>query len=223
VLRLGTNKPMALPRDLATGPRSAPPDGGIGGTTPRTNAQRDLDRIAPHMAPSQIAEAQSLAQQCLQPNYADCDVQTPQVVRRANGAPSRVPSQSGTGVPLKMDSGIFVVPVEINGTMTLDFAIDSGASDVSVPADVFSTLKRAGTVKESDFIGQRTYLLADGSKSQSATFTIRSLKVGNMVVENVSASVASSQGSLLLGQSFLARFRSWSIDNTKHELVLEPR
>jgi hypothetical protein len=40
VLRLGTNKPMALPRDLATGPRSAPPDGGIGGTTPRATARR---------------------------------------------------------------------------------------------------------------------------------------------------------------------------------------
>jgi predicted aspartyl protease len=35
-----------------------------------------------------------------------------------------------------MDGGIFVVPVQINGTMTLDFVTDSGASDVSVPADV---------------------------------------------------------------------------------------
>jgi hypothetical protein len=54
---------------------------------------------------------------------------------------------SRTGVPLKTAGGVFVVPVEINGTVTLDFAIDSGASDVNVPADVFSTLKRAGTIK----------------------------------------------------------------------------
>jgi clan AA aspartic protease (TIGR02281 family) len=128
-----------------------------------------------------------------------------------------------SGVPLKMDGGIFVVPVQINGTMTLDFVIDSGAADVSVPADVVSTLRRAGTIKETDFIGQQTYVLADGSKSKSVTFTIRSLKVGDMVLENVRGSVASPQGSLLLGQSFLERFKSWSVDNTKHELFLEPR
>jgi clan AA aspartic protease (TIGR02281 family) len=121
-----------------------------------------------------------------------------------------------------MDGGIFVVPVEINGTMTLDFVIDSGAADVSVPADVFSTLKRAGTISESDVIGRQTYVLADGSKSQSATFIIRSLRVGGMVVKNVRGNIASSRGSLLLGQSFLERFRSWSIDNSRHELFLEP-
>jgi clan AA aspartic protease (TIGR02281 family) len=126
-------------------------------------------------------------------------------------------------VSLKKDGGIFVVPVEINGTITLDFAIDSGAADVSVPADVFSTLVRTGTIKDSDIIGEQTYVLADGSKSQSVTFTIRSLKVGDKVVENVRASVASVQGTLLLGQSFLERFKSWSLDNNKHELLLEPQ
>jgi hypothetical protein len=35
--------------------------------------QRDLDEIAPHLAPSQIVEAQTLAQRCLQSNYSDCD------------------------------------------------------------------------------------------------------------------------------------------------------
>jgi len=128
-----------------------------------------------------------------------------------------------TVVSLKAHGGVLVVPVEINGAMRLDFAIDSGASDVIVPADVFSTLRRAGTVKESELIGQRTYILADGSKIQSASFTIRSLKVGDIVVQNVRGSVAPSQGPLLLGQSFLERFKSWSIDNAKHELLLEPQ
>jgi clan AA aspartic protease (TIGR02281 family) len=128
-----------------------------------------------------------------------------------------------TAVSLKAHGGIFVVPVEINGAMRLDFAIDSGAADVIVPADVFSTLRRGGTIKESELIGQRTYILADGSKLQSATFTIRSLKVGDIVVQNVRGSVAPVQGNLLLGQSFLERFKSWSIDNRKHELLLEPQ
>jgi clan AA aspartic protease (TIGR02281 family) len=128
----------------------------------------------------------------------------------------------GKGVSLKGDGGIFVVPVEINGTVTLDFTVDSGASYVSVPADVISTLRRAGTIKDTDFVGEGTLVLADGSKSRSPTLTIRSLKVGDIVVKDVKGSVTPSQGSPLLGQSFLGRFRSWSIDNTKHELLLEP-
>jgi clan AA aspartic protease (TIGR02281 family) len=133
--------------------------------------------------------------------------------------PDRSPSKtdrlpSGIGVSLKRAGGTFVVPVQINGAITLDFTVDSGAADVSVPADVFSTLARTGTISNSDITGEQTYVLADGSTDKSVTFTIRSLRVGNRVVENVRGSVAPYQGSRLLGQSFLERFKSWSIDNT---------
>jgi len=124
---------------------------------------------------------------------------------------------------MKKDHGILVVPVEINGFGPLDFVVDSGSADVSVPADVFSTLVRTGTITDSDIIGADTYAMADGSKVQSPTFTIRSLKVGDKIVTNVRGSVASAKGSLLLGLSFLERFKSFSIDTTKKELLLEPR
>ena len=138
------------------------------------------------------------------------------------GAPPPITSNKNwTRVPLKEDGGTFGVPIEINGALTLDFVVDSGAADVSVPVDVFSTLIRTGTIKASDVIGEETYVLADGSRSKLVTFTIRSLKLGDKVVENVKGSVADSNGILLLGQSFLGRFKSWSVDNSKHELLLE--
>jgi tetratricopeptide (TPR) repeat protein len=124
-------------------------------------------------------------------------------------------------VQLNSDGGVLTVPVEINGAITLDFVIDSGASDVSVPADVVSTLIRTRTIRPSDFIGQQTYVLADGTEAPSAVFIIRSLKIGGRVVENVRGSIGSPKSSLLLGQSLLRNFRSWSIDNGKHALVLE--
>jgi predicted aspartyl protease len=102
----------------------------------------------------------------------------------------------------------------------LDFVVDSGASDVSIPADVVMTLMRTGTLKDSDFLGEKTYVLADGSKVPSQTFRIRSLKVGDKVLQNVNGSIAPVQGSLLLGQSFLSRFKSWLVDNGKHALLL---
>jgi clan AA aspartic protease (TIGR02281 family) len=126
-----------------------------------------------------------------------------------------------TVIQLKNESGIFVVPVEINGAITLDFVVDSGASDVSLPADVVSTLIRTRTISPSDFVGQQTYVLADGSEVPSDVFVIKSLKVGDNVVHNVRASIASPKATLLLGQSFLGHFKSWSIDNAKHALILE--
>ncbi|MGA9896075.1 MAG: retroviral-like aspartic protease family protein [Xanthobacteraceae bacterium] len=124
-------------------------------------------------------------------------------------------------IPLEAVNGAFVVPVEINGVITLNFVVDSGAADVSIPSDVVSTLMRTGTIERSDFIGTQTYVLADGSESPSNTFIIRSLKVGNTRVENVTGSVSPAKGGLLLGQSFLQRFKSWSMNNATHHLVLE--
>lgn len=123
----------------------------------------------------------------------------------------------------KKEGGTYVVPVLINETITLDFIVDSGAADVSIPADVVLTLIRTGTIQDVDFVGTQTYVLADGSKVLSATFRIRSLTVGGITVENVIGSMVPVSGALLLGQSFLNRFNSWSFDNGKQSLVFLPR
>ena len=53
---------------------------------------------------------------------------------------------------VKVKGGVLVVLAQINGAMTLDFMIDSGSSDVNMPPDAFSTLKRTGTIDESGFV-----------------------------------------------------------------------
>jgi predicted aspartyl protease len=128
---------------------------------------------------------------------------------------------AGTRVKLVKKGGTYAVPVLINGILTLKFTVDSGASDVTVPADVVITLMRTGTISKKDFVGKQRYRLADGRIIESRLFIIRSLKVGKKTVRNVRGSVAGVEGSLLLGQSFLSKFKSWSMDNTRHELVLE--
>jgi gag-polyprotein putative aspartyl protease len=129
---------------------------------------------------------------------------------------------SETIVQMISDGGTFRVPVTINDELTLKFVIDSGAADVSVPADVVMTLVRTGTITVTDFLGKQTYTLADGSTVPSQQFVIRSLKVGDRTLENVTGSIAPVAGTLLLGQSFLTRFNSWSIDNQRRALILNP-
>ena len=158
-------------------------------------------------------------------NTTASEASLPKVVAAAPPL-SPVENQKSSSVVLarlKEDSGIFVVPVEINGAITLDFAVDSGAATVTIPADVYYTLVRTGTIKDSDVIDQRTVVLADGSQTKLPSFTIRSLKIGDKIIENVKATVLPLEGQLLLGQSFLTRFKSWSLDNTKHVLLLNPQ
>jgi len=133
-------------------------------------------------------------------------------------------TRQGTSVSsalMKRSRGTYVVPVTVNNAITLDFTVDSGASDVTIPADVVLTLIRAGTIRSTDFTGEKTYVLADGTRVKSRTFRIRSLMVGDRILQDVVGSVAPTSGTLLLGQSFLGRFKSWSIDNSRHALVLE--
>jgi hypothetical protein len=131
-------------------------------------------------------------------------------------------SLSQTIVPMISDGGTFRVPVTINDELTLKFVIDSGAADVSVPADVVMTLVRTGSITDADFLGKQTYKLADGSTVPSQQFVIRSLKVGDKTLESVVGSIAPVAGGLLLGQSFLSRFNTWSIDNQRQALILGP-
>jgi len=110
--------------------------------------------------------------------------------------------------------------VVINDDIPPIFTIVSGASDVSIPADVFSTLARAGIVSQKDFLDKQVHELGDGIKQTSQRFRIRSLRVGSLELRDVIASVAPATGSLLLGQSVLSRLKSWSIDDQRQVLLI---
>ncbi len=123
-------------------------------------------------------------------------------------------------IPLQKQGGVYSLPVRINGVITLNFILDSGASEVTIPADVALTLLRAGTISEKDFLPGQKYRLADGSILKGARFKIRELEVGGFRISNIPAVVAPATGSLLLGQSFLSRTPHWAIDNERQLLVI---
>jgi len=155
---------------------------------------------------------------------APTDAEADGAVARILAALTAKWSDAGLGqihaVHVDSQAGSFVVPVLVNGDITLKFIVDSGAADVSIPSDVVSTLMRSGSLKPADITGEQAYQLANGSEMWSRTFTIRTLKVGDIVVENVRATIAPPEGELLLGQTFLKRFNAWSIDNANRLLLL---
>jgi hypothetical protein len=123
-------------------------------------------------------------------------------------------------VLMKQSGGVYVVPVRFNEAITLDAIVDSGASDISIPVDIVLTLMRTKTITDEDFLGKQTYVLADGSEVPSQQFRIRSIRVGNKTVKDVIGSIAPVKGDILLGQGFLSKFKSWSVDNEQHALIL---
>jgi hypothetical protein len=173
------------------------------------------------VAPSQEQDLEALRRCGLPDNYG------------GGPAPSRAPA--GTVIPdagamtetlqdevqLTLHNGVFAVPVIINGAIIIPFVLDSGAADVQLPAEVVLTLIRTGTLSEQDFIGASSYVLANGTTLRSPRFGIREMRVGGHVVRSVAASVGPAVSSdALLGQSFLSKLPSWTLDNKRHVLIL---
>jgi serine/threonine-protein kinase len=132
-------------------------------------------------------------------------------------------SSSVDEVNLERRGDTFRVPVRINGVITLPFILDSGASVLTIPADVALTLMRAGALLREDFIGKGRYQLANGTEEISHQVIIREVQVGRFVVKGVTAIVTAPEGEPLLGQSFLSGFASWSLDNERKMLVLRDK
>lgn len=122
-------------------------------------------------------------------------------------------------VAMEAFNGAFVVAVNLDNVLDEKFIVDSGAADVSIPSGVAERLKRSGAMTAADFLGQKVYMMADGSKVPSDIYRLASLKIGGLVMRNVTVRVAGENTSPLLGQSFLSRLKSWSMDNVRQVMV----
>jgi len=125
-------------------------------------------------------------------------------------------------IDLQLKNGVYYLPVKVNNILDIEFVLDLGAADVSISPDIFLTLIKAGTIKDSDFIGEKSYQLADGTIAKSNVFNISSLKIGDIEIKNVTASVSNNLSSpLLLGSSALKKIGFYSIDNNRSVLIIQ--
>jgi aspartyl protease family protein len=129
--------------------------------------------------------------------------------------------QARTTAQFHRMGGVFVLPAVINGGTRSYFIVDSGAANVQIPEEVAEEMRHAGTLAESDFLGQRRFTLADGSGLQQRVFRLKSLQIGDRTMENVLAAVGAPRSRALLGQSFLRRLSWWKIDNVKNAMEFE--
>jgi hypothetical protein len=188
--------------------------------TDREKAVHARNVVAARLTPIQLAEVQARARGW-QPK-ADTPAPDPPALPSPQRAAAKryEPHAPVEAIPLTDVHGVYSLPVEINGVLTLPFILDTGASDVLLPPDVALTLYRAGTIHDTDFLPGQTYVLADGSTLKSPRLILHSLRVGTHRLLNVPASIGPLASALLLGKSALDQLGTWSIDSQRKRLLL---
>jgi aspartyl protease family protein len=109
--------------------------------------------------------------------------------------------------------GVRYVWIEING-IRLQFVFDTGASSICISPAEATVLYRQGTLRKEDVLDVEYFQDATGRISEGTKINLREVKIGNIVLENVNATVVNNVNApLLLGQTVLERFGRIEIDN----------
>lgn len=115
-------------------------------------------------------------------------------------------------VKMEYEQGVYKIPCMVNG-LKLKFFFDTGASQVCLSQAYAEMMLENGYLNESDILGTKSMMLADGSTVNCVTINLRSLEIGGIELENVEAAVVQSQNApMLLGQSVIQRLGKVSID-----------
>jgi clan AA aspartic protease (TIGR02281 family) len=135
-------------------------------------------------------------------------------------SPPAEAASAGGEIALERDGQNYYVPVRVNGATTVKFVVDSGAGIVMLPSDLVDTLTKSGAIASTDQLGRSYFIAADGRRHKAARLMLRQLDVGGHTVTNLMALVGPAHAEPLLGQTFLAKFKSWTLDNRRHVLII---
>ncbi|WP_040586171.1 retropepsin-like aspartic protease family protein [Spirosoma luteum] len=126
-----------------------------------------------------------------------------------------------TEVRMKKENGVYKVPVTVNGT-SMQFILDTGASLISISSTEAEFMMKQGTITDDDIVGQSRFQDANGDISPGSIIRLKSVQIGDRILENVHASVVSgAKAPLLLGQSALSQFGKISLDYRRNIVTFD--
>ncbi|MBK8310438.1 MAG: retroviral-like aspartic protease family protein [Chitinophagaceae bacterium] len=123
-------------------------------------------------------------------------------------------------ISLIEENGVFSIKATIGGKVLTKFILDSGAGECNISSDLEKKLIENGIIKNTDYLNSGLYKLADGTIIENRRVKISKILIGNKQIKNVIVSIGPSNSPNLLGQSFLNKLDSWSIDNSKKILIV---
>ena len=123
-------------------------------------------------------------------------------------------------LPFTLQGGVCRVKCAING-LPLYFVFDTGAADVSISSVEANFMLKNGYLTNADFLGKQNYVSATGEIHEGTVINLREVRVGDVVLRDIKASVIKHQSApLLLGQSCFRRFGTVEVDNTAQVIRL---
>jgi aspartyl protease family protein len=129
--------------------------------------------------------------------------------------------KSKTIVKMENNNGLKYVWIEING-LKLKFILDTGASSIGISSAEAAVLYKQGTLQKEDILDVQYFQDATGKVSAGTRINLRTVKIGDRVLQNIEAIVIDNiEAPLLLGQSVLEKFGKISIDNQNNVIIFE--
>jgi aspartyl protease family protein len=126
-----------------------------------------------------------------------------------------------TEVAMEKENGVYKVPVTVNG-LPMKFILDTGASLISMSATEAEFMYKQGAISESDIVGKARFQDANGDISPGSVVRLKSVQIGDRVLQNVHANIVSSaKAPLLLGQSALSQFGKISVDYRRNVVTFD--
>lgn len=121
----------------------------------------------------------------------------------------------------RRSGGTFNVDCSVNG-LPLSMIFDTGASDVTISKVEADFMLKNNYLSKDDIKGKKLYQIADGGISEGTVITLKEVKIGEAILHNVDASVVKSQKApLLLGESVLQKFGTFTVDNINSKLIIK--
>ena len=125
------------------------------------------------------------------------------------------PVSGQTVIQMEKDGGVYKIPCEING-LRLKLIFDTGASNVCISESIAVMMLENGYLEKEDIKGSGSSIVADGRIVDNTHINIKSLKIGELTLNNVEAVVMHHQSApLLLGQSAIQKLGNISINGDK--------
>ncbi len=124
-------------------------------------------------------------------------------------------------LPFEQENGVMIVQATVNGT-PCRFIFDSGANSVCLSLTEARHMAKNKYLSREDILGEEQYMDASGDINTGMKVNLRELKIGDILLQNVVASIINSENAAnLLGQSALEKFGRVTIDYSRQEIVLE--
>ena len=138
-----------------------------------------------------------------------------------NNHHSTFKNRGKTIVKMVQIGGVYQIPVDVNG-VRMSFIFDTGASNISISTTEAMFLAKQGLLSKEDIIGSQKYMDANGDISEGTVINLKTIKIGDRVLNNIEAGVVDNLNApLLFGQSALSKFGKISIDNKRGEITFE--